>query len=123
VALPAVESQCVFCVEKAEIFKYYLVEFESGPDNMGFVVDKVALGLLYLRVLRFTLIIITTPMFHTLLQRLILTEGRAIPEDLPTKVMLCRKSGSTKKGKDFNSFYCLPLPEGRAGTAWEPSDA
>ena len=36
----------------------YLVEFESGPDSVGFMVDRVALGQVYLRVLWFATVII-----------------------------------------------------------------
>jgi hypothetical protein len=84
------------------------------------MVDKVALGQFYLRLLWFTTVIIIrvhisapySPSKINLIRGAGNTSG-------PSK----KKVGSTEKRKHFHCYYSLPFPKGKAGIAWEPSDA
>jgi hypothetical protein len=72
-------SVCFLC-GKNWTFKYS-IEFESGPDSVGFMVDKVELGQVYLRVLWFTTVIIIRVHIN-------------VPYS-PSKINLIKRAGST----------------------------
>ena len=108
-------GRCVFSMRKNWTFKFYLHFIGSGPEKVEFVVDKVALDQVYRRVIWFTPACIIVAMFHTHLQRLTLTEGSAIPEHFATKVMICRKSGRTRRRSTFIVFnICFYQKDERA---------
>lgn len=102
---------CFLC-RKNRTFRYYLVEFESGPDSVGFMVDKVALGKVYLRVLCFITVIIIRVHIN-------------VPYS-PSKIYLIKRAGNTwgtsnksgeYQGKKTLSLLLLfmPLPKGQVG--------
>lgn len=103
--LPALECQCVFCVERNELlmlFSWIRVRARQcgiygGQSSAGKGLSASTL------VLPLSLLLRSTSMFHTYLQRFVLSKGWEIPEQLVTKV------GSNKERRYFHCCYCLCL--------------
>jgi len=103
--LPALECQCVFCVERNELlmlFSWIRVRARQcgiygGQSSAGKGLSASTL------VLPLSLLLRPTSMFHTYLQRFVLSKGWEIPEQLVTKV------GSNKERRYFHCCYCLCL--------------
>jgi hypothetical protein len=84
--------------------------FLAGLHHVWFVVDNAALGQVFLRVFRFprSLFHSTNASHSSSPTKVIATDERVKPSVLPTKVMLFRNRGASRKK---GNFYCLSLQD------------
>jgi hypothetical protein len=87
--------------------------FYARSVLVRFVVDKVALGQVFLQILRFSPVSIIPPILHTHLHLHLAITGRIKGRSLGTfqKAMLFRKSGSIGQGSAFTFFSLRSVKE------------